>query len=529
MAMKQNTIHALLTAALLPLALFSCTREELPSAPSEGSVYPLSITVIDSGYGAADGQTKATENGYRTEFTAGDECGLYIVRGGTVVYENIKLTATSSADGSLTWQPEAGTELGGGLDDETYCLYFPYQADMSGKVDVTATDAEGFFAQLVSGWQPKADQSTYAAYTASDLMTAKGTAAKGTDGTLSLSFSMNHCMAMAVIEMPPTVYKFTNTDVTIPDYTAASSADFTVSSVKPYGISSGTYRYIFNPACDTAASITGSYADGSREFTVTPNDIAANSCKTYKVDGARTVKKYHNLQIGDFLLADGSLVGKGETLTTGQQAACVGMVFYAGRHPNDNSNYSNPLHTGATRSLANNTVHGYAVALQDTRELNRFCMWGVQRTELGCRPTDASGKILDNYDNPDIDWNGYAWVRTIISNGAGSVDKLSKDMTGYPAVYYTVVDYESKVSAPAGSSGWFLPSIGQMLSVYRQRSILTTATGGNDLKTDWYWSSSEFCRDPANRALCVNVMASGTVGSSLKSKYYGYTRAVLAF
>lgn len=29
--------------------------------------------------------SRAVENGYKTEFTAGDKCGLYIVRGGEVV------------------------------------------------------------------------------------------------------------------------------------------------------------------------------------------------------------------------------------------------------------------------------------------------------------------------------------------------------------------------------------------------------------------------------------------------------------
>lgn len=73
---------------------------------------------------------------------------------------------------------------------------------MSGKTATPTgsalTDTE-FFAPLVSAWQPQDDQSTHAAYTASDLMTAEGSATTGEDNTLHLSFTMNHRMALAVI------------------------------------------------------------------------------------------------------------------------------------------------------------------------------------------------------------------------------------------------------------------------------------------------------------------------------------------
>ena len=55
---------------------------------------------------------------------------------------------------------------------------------MSGKTATPTgsalTDTE-FFAPLVSAWQPQDDQSTHAAYTASDLMTAEGSATTGED------------------------------------------------------------------------------------------------------------------------------------------------------------------------------------------------------------------------------------------------------------------------------------------------------------------------------------------------------------
>lgn len=513
--MKRNIIHTFWMAAL-PLLLASCQQEELPDMNGTSDLAPLSITVTDGGYASTDkAVTRTVENSYRTEFTAGDECGLYIVRDGAVVYDNIKLTATASANGNaLTWQPEADVTLYGGFIDESYFLYYPYQSDMSGKTSVSANDADGFFATLVSGWQPKADQSTYAGYTASDLMTAKGTALKGTDGTLSLSFSMTHRMALVVIEMPPTVYKFTNTIVTIPDYTVASSADFTDGSVQPYGIAPGTYRCIVNPASSTATSITGSYGADIKKFAITPNGLTASSYRTYKVDGAQTVEKSHNLQIGDFLLADGSLVGKDKTLTAGQQAACVGIVFYAGQHPYDQSDY-----TGS--GIGQKNCHGYAVALADAT--TDVCMWGEYGTKLNLY-------IDGNKYNPDIDWSGYNYTQTII-NHVGGKDKLNAtEQAGYPATYYAVVAYETGCPAPAGSSGWFLPSIGQMWEVYQQRSLLTSVDGSS--LRDEYWSSSEEGNgysDQSDRfALSVHVQR-GRVNGWTKDGIYCYVRPVLAF
>ena len=155
--MKRNILHTLWAAAVL---LTACTQEELP-LPGANDAAPLTITVTDGGYArttSADGSqkaaTRATEDGYRTEFTAGDACGLYLVRGGAVVYDNVKLTATAGTDGSLAWQPEAGVTLAGGMAGEHYFLYYPYRANMTDKVTASATSDEEFFAPLISGWQP---------------------------------------------------------------------------------------------------------------------------------------------------------------------------------------------------------------------------------------------------------------------------------------------------------------------------------------------------------------------------------------
>ncbi|UVQ65405.1 hypothetical protein NXX44_02975 [Bacteroides ovatus] len=101
--------------------------------------------------------------------------------------------------------------------------------------------------------------------------------------------------------------------------------------------------------------------------------------------------------------------------------------------------------------------------------------------------------------------------------------------SGYPATYYAVVDYAHKVPSPANSTGWFLPSIYQMWNVYQNRaSLFEGKTVVSGLKSDWYWSSSEFCNSPARSALFVDV-GSGRVDYNVKNYMSSYLRPVLAF
>ena len=155
--------------------------------------------------------------------------------------------------------------------------------------------------------------------------------------------------------------------------------------------------------------------------------------------------------------------------------------------------------------------------------------WGVYGKELGCCPTDGDGNKLNNYSNPDIDWNGYAWTQKIITAAGGKDNLNASNQAGYPATYYAVVAYETGCNAPTNSSGWFLPSIGQMWNINQNRSSLFNGKAVvTSLKFDWYWSSSEYYNDPAGYALYVNV--SGVrVYDRIKYLRRSYVRPVLAF
>lgn len=480
MTLKQILLITFGMAATLLVA--GCSREKFPDMPDDGGARPLRITVTDGGYAADDtgkNDTRVVEDGYVTEFTAGDACGLYIMRTGQVVaYDNVKLIATAGTDGILIWQPEKEVIFSGGYTGETYFLYYPYQPDMTDKINKRGTTSDAnFFAPLISGWQPAADQSTYAQYTASDLMTAKGTATKNAaDGKLLLTFSMTHRMAHAVIDAPKTVYRFTNTDVSISDYVVAP-VDFTGSEVKPWRCGTdGTYHCIVKPAGGTATSITGSYrGEEKKDFAILAN-IAAGSYKRYVVEDAPVTTKEHLLQPGDYYLTDGHLLSKEATLTDEEKKKVIGIVFYAGHHENDISDYSQS-------GIALTKCHGYVVALDD---VSKGCAWGANRV-FGCN----NGTLSKD------DWNGYEWTRKIIDYVEG-VDNLGTTAAGYPATYYAVVK-NGETYPINGGSGWFLPSSGQMWNIYENQGALFTSLGstlksfeGAPFKSYvGYWSSSE--------------------------------------
>lgn len=445
--MKIQNIYHLLQVALL-LLLVSCTQEEFPAVQDKAQ--QLTISVTDGGYTSAVEnmktrvETRAVENGYTTEFTEGDACGFYMVRGGKPVYSNVKLTAEKdAATGGIMWKTD-GTTLAAGMDGESYYLYYPYQADMAGK---TATPAEGavmtdaeFFKPLIDGWQPGDDQSTHAAYTASDLMTAGGSTT-GTGNTIHLSFAMKHRMALAVIEMPKTVYKFI--DANVPDYTVGAEATFT-GTAKPLRMADGTYRYLVHSSMPT---IEGCYDGGNREFTITTSAShpVVGEYKRYKVDGAaETIKNVTYAEsgiarIGDFYCTKnngttGYLIPKEADETTVQAAKVVGIVFQTDKS-----------RIGAKEKEklgGEGNVHGLVMAVKNIATRQAWGLFGMDEGLTTCR-TKA-----DNYN----DISGYGNCEHIRTN-RGNFDS-------YPA-FKAAYDYNTTCPVPATTTGWYLPASGQ--------------------------------------------------------------------
>lgn len=520
---NMNDMKHMITSQLAVLLLFAagmagCSEEDArpggTTTNPDSDRCPITVSVSDGGYMAnapsAPG-TRTVEEGYTTRFTAGDKIGLYAVKDGAIVASNICLTAeTGSSGNGIAWQVPEGTTLYYEGAGTKYFAYYPWQSTLSGSPDASATDATGFFADVVSRWTPATDQGTYAKYTAQDLMTSSGTpCSKQPNGTYSLSFTLTHAMALVVIETPVT--KYTLTDVSgstsSPGYTwTAEAPDTRFYGFTPYSPAVGTYRYLVKPGQSGAGDLMGSYTattggtTATKEYAVTQNGLIAARYAFYKVDNATVTEKSHTLQAGDFYLSDGSLVSKDAALTDAQKQACIGIVMKAGK---DNSGDWADLDTykdkgGNTMS----TIHGYVLALKDGNG-GSVCAWGSYGIAVG---TNQQQNTL---------FYGYSNTQTIKSYASSNSKNLQSD---FPAAYHASVGYETAYPAPTNSSGWFFPSTGQCWYWYQNKDVLKSSmdkAGGNGWQS-YYWSSTELSGYAAIGAWFVNF-SNGSVGNVTKS------------
>ena len=552
--MKIQNIYHLLQAALLMLLAASCTQEEFPAAQDKAQ--QLTISVTDGGYASAeDKTTRAVENGYTTEFTEGDACGLFVVRGSyqdkKMIYSNVKLTAErDAATGSLVWKPEAGTTLAGGLQDEVYYLYYPYRSDLDNTVisnllkHAIENPQESFFKPIMNNWQVKTDQSSYADYTASDLMTASCTPTLD-NGTLRLNFVMTHELSLAVIEMPKTVYKFTNARV--PDYTIPPEATF-ASAAKPLRMTDGTYRYLLPASLPT---IEGSYDGGNRVFTITPSHTVSGKYKRYKIDGAATTVKNYTVQRGDYLLADGNLLPR-ETAVTEEQKANIAAIVFWTPADTDPTGRKTPANLTDDKIMAKdhpNCTHGLAVSV---RNVSTGMEWqeydwfhgSVQKFQKSDEfnpidKTDYASIVQSGEERNYI--RGYQYTKMILAYNYYCMGIKKLNLMVKPV--NTLANFSNSNPAPKTSTGWFIPSAKELYMLYSKdedkihknffpteetRKIIDKyllAIGGDLLENQDYWTSVEF--DVGN-AIFIGFKGDARIYSTGKTNK-ATVRAVCAF
>lgn len=564
--MKRNIMHTLWMTAVLPLCavLASCEQEDFPGTAEASGTQTLSITVTDGGY-AADGKSgsmsRAMENNYSTVFTDGDKCGLYIVRDGNVVYSNVCLTAKESSDGSLTWEAARTLLCKEGVE-YSYFLYYPYKEGYH-VVNAYATNDTDFFASLINGWVVKADQSSYADYTASDLMTAATTQSSTGDGKVSLSFSMTHRMALAIVNIPATVYKFT--DSRIPDYTVVA-ADFDGSSTKPCLMSDNTYRCIVNRASGTAFNLSGSFAGGNKKINISSN-IAAGHVKTFIVDNnTLTTINDFNLQVGDFILRDGRLVNK-NNLTEAQTAKVAAVVFWTPAETDTtDSNRLTPAKLTDDEIMAiehPNCTHGLAVALTNVstsglvwqQNAHVQVYYAFQNTDNFDVPNKSKYKpVMTGHESNAILQYILGYQNTKILRAYNDYC-LANDMQEYIVHPVAAIDtWAMSNPAPQNSTGWFFPSTKELHILCHKdvdriwnpkgtetKSIVNNSLGllGESvaLTNDYYWSSFEFEVNESNtNSSGIRVFQpyyvhfkTGNVNSNRSKNTQHSVRAVCAF
>ena len=159
------------------------------------------------------------------------------------------------------------------------------------------------------------------------------------------------------------------------------------------------------------------------------------------------------VNVGDLILSDGSFIYRANaaSMTAEQKTNCRAVIFMAEvQNPNkDNSDYSQ---TG----IGQKTCHGYAVALHQARPYSSnkgVCKWSTTTTPLE----------LNYGDWPIDDWAGYSHTKKVLTHVKNN--NITMNAEEFGAVFWTTIDYQTKYQAPKNTSGWFLPSSGQMKEV----------------------------------------------------------------
>ena len=191
----------------------------------------------------------------KTAFDANEAIGLYVVdNNNKVVASNVKVTKAANG----TWNMSSKVLK---LAKYHYFAYYPYST-IAPTVDATASDATAFFADKVSKWQVKADQSASSAadLKAQDLQVAKGVV--GSDAS-TLTFAMSHQMGLAVLDL------------------AAKNI------VKTRKFNNNNYTYYYPNLSGRATSISKSdYTDSSDKLKVMASNNFSGSNKPYKTSTA---------------------------------------------------------------------------------------------------------------------------------------------------------------------------------------------------------------------------------------------------
>ena len=504
--MKKNILNISLFTLLSAVVLCGCSNDdELTVAATDGTT--LTVTARADGFASTDGtpqtgtpQTRASESGYTTTFTNGDQIGVFAVRGGNVISgcKNVPLTYDGEKwNGSVIYK----------YADATYFAYYPYTASMDDK-----TSIDGIMWTFNDNVRSTPDQSTYAKYTACDMMTASVDAASVSGNSLSFTFS--HAMSLIEISLPVQKYKTSEaTDayeysapVLNSTFSLAPSSGGDATTITPYYMGNGIYRYIV-PAATSGATVSGAFdtADGKTiEYSKSSLSLSVGKYKRLNVtyEGTTVVRA---LAVGDFYYSDGSIC-PGDASNPPKEG-CIGIVYWLGDIKDDNYGLLDSKFPAGT--------HGLVVSLWDMpapdNPSSTTMTWtygGYEYVTTWLGSATWSGTVSRPSDFTSIQvtdkMRGYAntvaleeYNKYVENTGSGKDQNLRvKPVKGLSA-------FQTAHPAPVSSSGWYWPSVCELKQVCwgqgnssgtSGKSMLNSKiekVGGTAFGNDIYWSTTE--------------------------------------
>lgn len=424
--------------------MWSCSGIEEP-APDAGA--GLRVSVSDKGFNSG---SRTSDDGLVTTFTEGDVVAVYQLFNGKINYNSL-YKATVSESGEVSWISQTNSVISNLPGAKYFACYPGDKVDVS-KLNPTATDADGFFAQAVKDWKVSDDQSFPEDYSASDLMYAEG----GINGE-ELSFGMTHAMALVSVKLPSRKYEFTN-EPKIPDYILGQPSDVSFTGMIPRYDENLGYLWLINPADGESVEVSGEYNNGRemRQWSATAHPKAGKISR-FNIDPSENQIISHKLQVGDFFLSDGGLLSKDASQEEINNAYIVGVVYNI-----------DPSRIGETeKARLNGIVHGSVIATQDVYRPYNVYFWSagqLDEKEIGF--PDIIGKTLaESFTLADADFSGLDYLMKL---KAKRPDEFANDK--YEAFKYAEAfgdDMPNIASLREATTGWYLPAIGQWFDVVR--------------------------------------------------------------
>lgn len=546
--MKQIIPYILWAVCLLS----ACQTDDYePTAGTTGESKMLSLTVSANDFAVTGGaSTRAADNGKTTTFENGDRVGLIVLdESGNLVADNLPYKFNGSNWNFDTGNGEGKQPAFYDPSLNTYIVYYPYDAAANQTTSVDALKALNVFA-------PQEDQSTENAYRQSDLMVWSSSGKPMKQITAALAHVRNSFSLDAKVQ-------WTLATGDMVSYTPPTLEDVIIydkegTQLSPYRAEDGSYRYILPNSYEGKVRWCYTYEEKTfgGECTVSSQATGTRYAQVETVNaGEYSLDK---AAPGDFYCSkesNGTNAGyvlPQDAVAVLEQHRCIGIVFHVGQHKTDQSNYSQPL-TDDGPTIPDGKVHGYVVALTDVHDGSSDRL----RWEYG--PKNEYNHVVGTSTSAS-DWQGYSnslkfheFVKNEDNKAAGwemkhfpaalaceTYGNRTTDRDGNPAD--GKYDWQKPLAAPKNTSGWFLPSCGQLRYLYQNRSVLSARMTDvkNSTPTDcgykeyikwfstslYYWSSTESSSGPRN-AWDVGFYRGS--GYSNRKTYTDDVRAVLAF
>ena len=483
--MNMKNIFKLSAMILAAAFVAGCSQnDELDVTPVENEGQ-LTIHATASYFVSSDADTRIINEGADTQFEAGDKIGIFAIR---------------STDNKLLVQnmplEYAGADWTGNdnkvyyYKNTSYVAYSPYDENLSiasadNQASLQEQIKEHFTQKLEAAGN---DQSI--AYPSLDLMLASAEPTDiGNANAKSLSFDFKHQLALMEIEVPVKAYLDTDKNFI---YAEPFTKDFTLNSnsltmyplsIKTEGVAGedakaySLFRFLVKP--EMVYTLGGELKYGApiqlEEKTV---NLETGKYMKYTInaEGAESSYTERAIAVGDYYYADGSIcpgTNDGDNII---KENCIGIIFATDNVSVSNGMDGSKKYTNGKVLALENYHTDEMIPTSNTSTSSYYVIWGAHTVENDDVIAKAEG-----YDVFSGKLDGYAKTMDFASSveAVQNVLKFGKESN-------------TKYVAPISSTGWYMPSIGELIEVFNAFAV--SNEGG-----EYSLSATDFLTESANQ------------------------------